>query len=61
MLGQIFNIQDDGALVPMEEQPFANEDLFQDLLARYPNLLAGDQVVVFQGLQRHSDNEYFDA
>ncbi len=44
MSGQIFNIQDNGTLVEMNEQPFANEDLFQDLLAKYPNLLAGDQI-----------------
>jgi len=45
MPGQIFNIQDDGQLIEMEEKPFANEDLFQKLLARYPNLLAGDQIL----------------
>jgi len=43
MSGQIFNIQDDGRLVEMNEEPFANEDLFQELLEKYPNLLAGDQ------------------
>lgn len=46
MPGQIFNIQNDGTLVEMNEQSFANEDIFQDLLAKYPNLLAGDQVQV---------------
>ena len=44
MPGQVFNIHEDGTLVEMAEQQFANEDLFQELLARYPNLLAGDQI-----------------
>ena len=44
MSGHIFNIQDDGTLVEMNEQEFENEDIFQTLLERYPNLLAGDQI-----------------
>ena len=44
MSGHIFNIQDDGKLVEMNESPFSNEDIFQSLLEQYPNLLAGDQI-----------------
>ena len=44
MSGQIFNIQEDGKLVEMREAAFASEDLFQELLQNYPNLLAGDQI-----------------
>ena len=44
MSGHIFNIQDDGKLVEMNEAPFSNEDIFQSLLEQYPNLLAGDQI-----------------
>jgi len=44
MSGHIFNIQDDGTLVEMNEQQFENEDIFQTLLEQYPNLLAGDQI-----------------
>jgi hypothetical protein len=44
MSGHIFNIQDDGTLVEMNEQEFENEDIFQTLLEKYPNLLAGDQI-----------------
>lgn len=44
MAGQIFNIQEDGKLVEMREAAFASEDLFQELLQNYPNLLAGDQI-----------------
>jgi len=44
MTGHIFNIQDDGTLVEMNEKQFENEDIFQSLLEQYPNLLAGDQI-----------------
>ncbi|NUQ61141.1 MAG: hypothetical protein HUU20_01550 [Pirellulales bacterium] len=44
MAGHIFNIQDDGKLVEMNEEPFSSEDDFQCLLAKYPNLLAGEQM-----------------
>lgn len=44
MTGGIFLIQDDGELVEMNEQAYDSEDLLQELLAKYPNLLAGDQI-----------------
>lgn len=44
MAGGIFLIQDDGSLVEMNEQPYDTESLLQGLLAKYPNLLAGDQI-----------------
>ncbi|NLF71594.1 MAG: hypothetical protein GX575_21390 [Candidatus Anammoximicrobium sp.] len=44
MQGHIFNIQDNGKLVKMNEEPSPNEDRFQELLASYPDLLAGDQI-----------------
>ena len=44
MTGHIFNIQDDGTLIEMNEKQFENEDIFQSLLEQYPNLLAGDQI-----------------
>lgn len=40
----VFLIQDDGQLVEMEEQPYPSEDVLQELLAKYPNLLAGNQI-----------------
>jgi hypothetical protein len=40
----MFLIQADGQLVEMSEQPYDSEDLLQELLAKYPNLLAGDQI-----------------
>lgn len=44
MSGGIYLIQGDGQLVEMTEASYDSEDLLQGLLARYPNLLAGDQM-----------------
>jgi hypothetical protein len=40
----IFLIQTGGDLVEMKEQPYDTEAVLQELLASYPNLLAGDQM-----------------
>jgi hypothetical protein len=44
MSGGMFLIDNDGRLVEMNEEAYDSEDLLQELLAQYPNLLAGDQV-----------------
>jgi len=44
MGGAIFLIQDNGQLMEMNEQAYDSEDILQTLLAKYPNLLAGDQI-----------------
>ena len=44
MSGAIFLIQDNGQLMEMNEQEYDSEDILQTLLAKYPNLLAGDQI-----------------
>ncbi|MCB0305894.1 MAG: hypothetical protein KDI38_19180 [Calditrichaeota bacterium] len=44
MKGEIFLIKDDGKLVMMKESSYESENLLQDLLAEYPNLLAGAQI-----------------
>lgn len=44
MGGGIYLIRDDGELVEMNERGYDTEDLLQELLAKYPNLLAGDRV-----------------
>jgi hypothetical protein len=44
MSSGMFLIQADGQLVEMSEQPYSSEDLLQELLAKYPNLMAGDQI-----------------
>ncbi len=40
----IYLIRDNGDLVEMTEQPYDSEALLQDLLAKYPDLLAGSQI-----------------
>lgn len=44
MSGGIFLIKDDETLIEMTEKEYDSEDLLQELLAKYPNLLAGDQI-----------------
>src|SRR3954463_13210258 len=40
----VFVLQDDGSLISMPPAQFAAEIDFQRLLARFPSLLAGDQI-----------------
>lgn len=40
----IYLIQDEGRLVEMSETAYDSEDLLQGLLAKYPSLLAGNQI-----------------
>lgn len=44
MSGNIYLIQEGDTLVEMKEKPYDSEDLLQHLLAKCPNLLAGDQM-----------------
>lgn len=44
MSSGVFLIQADGQLVEMVEESYGSEADFQELLAKYPNLLAGDQI-----------------
>ena len=44
MSSKIYLIQDDETLHALSEQPYASEDRLQFLLAKYPDLLAGDQM-----------------
>lgn len=44
MAGGIYVLQESGQLVEMKEHEYDSEDLLQSLLARYPSLLAGDQI-----------------
>jgi hypothetical protein len=44
MSGAIYVLKSDDQLVEMRQQGYLTEDQLQDLLARYPSLLAGDQV-----------------
>ncbi len=40
----VFVLRDDDTLVEMTGQPYASEDRLQGLLAKYPDLLAGEQI-----------------
>ncbi len=44
MSGGVYLEQGDGELVEMVEQEYASEARLQELLAKYPNLLAGNQI-----------------
>ncbi|MEO2015175.1 MAG: hypothetical protein ABGZ53_12465 [Fuerstiella sp.] len=44
MTGQIYLLDADEQLVPMQEAPYDSEALLQRLLADHPSLLAGDQM-----------------
>lgn len=44
MPGHIFNVQNESQLVEMNEEACPNEDVFQEMIARFPDLLAGDQI-----------------
>jgi len=44
MSGGIYLVRDDDSLVEMTEAKYDSEDVLQELLAKYPNLLAGDQI-----------------
>jgi hypothetical protein len=44
MSGGIFLIRENDELIEMTEQPYDSEDLLQGLLAKYPNVLAGEQI-----------------
>jgi hypothetical protein len=41
---KIFLLQEGNKLVEMEEMEYVSEDVLQDLIAKYPNLLAGDEM-----------------
>lgn len=43
MNGGIFLLRGEDELVPMREAPYESEDVLQELLARFPDLLAGDR------------------
>ena len=40
----IYLLQEGGSLIAMQSEPYDSEDLLQELLARHPHLLAGEQI-----------------
>lgn len=51
MTGPIFVFNPEGALVPIFEKPYESEAIFQEMLAKYPELLlGGDERTPYSGL-----------
>ena len=44
MTGRIYLLDEHSSLLPMQEQPYDTESLLQELLAKHPDLLAGEQI-----------------
>lgn len=44
MSGSIFVVDDKNRILELKESKFQSEDIFQELIERYPNILAGDQI-----------------
>ena len=44
MAEQIYHLNEQGQLAPMNEEPFELEDRLQELVAQYPRLLSGEQM-----------------
>lgn len=44
MAGKIYLLSEDSDLMAMEEAPYDTEKLLQEMLAKHPDLLAGDQI-----------------
>ena len=44
MTGRIYLMKDNAALTAMEETPYDSEKLLQEMLAKHPDLLAGEQI-----------------
>ena len=44
MAENIYVVKDSGDLAPLTEEPFRTEELLQQLLAKYPELLDGEQI-----------------
>lgn len=45
MAGGVYVLQENGEFVEMAERAYDSEALLQGLLAKYPNLLAGDLLI----------------
>lgn len=43
-MGKIFLIKGENELIEMEEETYVSEEVLQDIIAKYPNLLAGEQI-----------------
>ena len=46
MSGRIFIVDDKNRITELKEIKFYSEDIFQELIERYPNILEGDQITL---------------
>ena len=44
MAGKIFVLRDGDALTELTPSPYSDEDFFQGLIEKHPEILAGDQI-----------------
>lgn len=44
MSGSIFVVNEDNKILELKESKYENEAIFQELIEKYPNILAGDQI-----------------
>ena len=44
MSGSIFVVSEDNKILELKESKYENEAIFQELIEKYPNILAGDQI-----------------
>lgn len=44
MSGSIFVVNENNKILELKESKYENEDIFQELIERYPNILSGDQI-----------------
>ena len=44
MSGSIFVLDKNNIITELKETQYSSEDIFQELIEKYPNILAGDQI-----------------
>jgi len=44
MSGKIFTLDNDGKLTELSQKRYKDEDFFQRLIEKHPEILAGDQI-----------------
>ena len=44
MSGSIFVLDKNNTITELKETQYSSEDVFQELIEKYPNILAGDQI-----------------
>ena len=44
MAGSIFILDENDKLIELKQYKYDSEDIFQELIEKFPNILAGDQI-----------------